>query len=108
MIKDKSKEILRASDDVFRYGCEEMTILLPEQTLKTAAAVAERTRKDIEAAAIEHRGSARGVLTISCGVSAFDKDCTDTGWDAFIKKAEDALSAAGSAGRDRVMSSDPH
>ena len=107
-VADSVRELLRVSDDVFRYGGEEIVILLPEQNIKTTAVVAERIRKDVETMSIENAGSDRGIITISCGVSAFDKDCIDGRWEAVLKKADDALYAAKSAGRNRVVSSSGH
>ncbi len=83
-------------------------IVLPEQNTRTTAVVAERLRKDIETMSIENAGSDRGIITVSCGVSAFDKDCIDSKWGTVLKGADDALYAAKSAGRNRVVSSGGH
>lgn len=107
-VAESIRKLLRVSDDVFRYGGEEIVILLPEQNIKTTAIVAERIRGDIETMSIENAGSDRGVITVSCGVSAFGKDCMDSKWEAVLKRADNALYAAKAAGRNRVRSSDGH
>ncbi len=102
MVGESIKRSLRVSDDVFRYGGEEIVILLPEQDLTSAAVVAERIRKDIENMAVEHNGSVIGVITVSCGVSAFDGECAEKNWEVVLKRADTALYTAKAEGRNRV------
>ena len=104
LVADSIKHSLRVSDDVFRFGGEEIVIILSEQNLEPTVIVAERIRKDIEMHSIEHRAAALGILTISCGVSAFDKECGDTRWEPVLERADRALYLAKAAGRNRVVS----
>jgi diguanylate cyclase (GGDEF)-like protein len=99
------KKTIRASDEVFRYGGEEIVIVaIPEQDLEGTAAMAERMRQGVESLGIEHADSARGRVTISCGVAIFDRRCGDARWEAVLERADRALYAAKESGRNRVCS----
>ena len=80
----------------FRYGGEEMAILLPKTDLERAAQAAERLRKSIEAHKIA------GIrVTVSLGVAQLDGSMEDAG--AFVEKADGALYRAKEGGRNRVV-----
>jgi diguanylate cyclase (GGDEF)-like protein len=79
----------------FRYGGEEMAVLLPKATLEGAVQVAERLRKAIEA----HRIAGIKV-TASFGVADFDTSLAEPA--AFVDKADKALYQAKEGGRNRV------
>ncbi len=97
------KRSIRSSDEIFRYGGEEIVIVaIPEQDLDGTIAVAERMRKGVEALAIGHAGSGSGSVTISCGVAVFDRGCGDSKWEAVLERADRALYAAKESGRNRV------
>lgn len=69
-IADTIRACCRDGDAAYRYGGEEFLIILPEQTLETAALVAERLRGAVAARAIEHKANTpRHVVTISAGAS---------------------------------------
>jgi diguanylate cyclase (GGDEF)-like protein len=97
------KKSVRASDEVFRYGGEEIVIVaVPEQDLRGTVAVAERARKGVESLGIDHSGSGSGRVTISCGVAVFDRGGGDGRWEQVLTRADRALYAAKEAGRNRV------
>jgi diguanylate cyclase (GGDEF)-like protein len=96
------KECLRMSDQVFRFGGEEIVLLLPDQDLDASTGVAERIRAKIEELGIEHRGNSPGIVTISCGVAAFDTDHPEERWETVLDLADKALYMAKSSGRNRV------
>ena len=80
----------------YRYGGEEMAVLLPKADLDGAMAVAERLRAGIEAHKIA------GVkVTASFGVAQFETRLTDP--PAFVEKADLALYKAKESGRNRVV-----
>lgn len=101
-VADALKLSLRTSDDIFRYGGEEIVIVLPEQDIDKTLLVAERLRKDVEALSIEHKGSDKGILTISCGISAFDREHKVDKWEIILDRADKALYSAKAAGRNKV------
>jgi two-component system cell cycle response regulator len=94
----------RTGDGVYRYGGEEFLIVLPEQSLKSATAAAERMRSTIAALAIPSPASvAHGVLTISAGVARLEQ-ADDGDFEVVLKRADLALYRAKQLGRNRVCS----
>jgi diguanylate cyclase (GGDEF)-like protein len=91
-------ETVRGGDTVYRYGGEEFLVLLPEQTLETAALAAERLGGGIEALALRH--PAGGVVTVSVGVAGPAEG--GDGVDDLVGAADAALYAAKRRGRNRV------
>jgi diguanylate cyclase (GGDEF)-like protein len=67
-IADTIREIIRTSDLPFRYGGEELLILLPETNLHDAGFVAEKIRKKIEEITVLKRK-----VTVSIGTSSYNK-----------------------------------
>ncbi len=101
-VAESIKRTIRLSDDIFRFGGEEVIVVLPEQDIASTALAAERIRKDIEALRIEHRSSAQGVVTVSCGVTAFQDDCDTARWEPVVDRADRALYMAKAGGRNQV------
>ncbi len=101
-VADAIRRSVRTSDQIFRYGGEEIVIVLPEQDMENTALVAEKIRANIEALDIQHKGTKGGVLTISCGAAAFDGSNLDLKWEAVLDLADRALYEAKSSGRNRV------
>jgi diguanylate cyclase (GGDEF)-like protein len=60
---------MRANDLVARYGGEEFAVILPNQSLKGAAIVAERIRCRVEALRLPAAGPARHFVTVSIGAA---------------------------------------
>ena len=89
---------LREADMAYRYGGEELLVVLPAGVRRVAAA-AERIRKAVEHAAIPHPGrpGPETVVTLSVGVAAADGDVED-----FLLAADAALYKAKSDGRNRM------
>jgi diguanylate cyclase (GGDEF)-like protein len=100
-VADTIKDSLRLYDNIFRYGGEEIVIILQEQDPELALAVSERLRCDVQAQAVEHKGSDHGLLTISAGVAVFDPARADEGWQAVVERADKALYRAKSKGRNQ-------
>lgn len=87
---------------VYRYGGEEILIILPEQSLETAVIATERVRKRVEQRAIPHGGiNPPGVVTISAGVAALHADGRQN-VEVWLRQADYALYRAKSHGRNRV------
>ena len=93
---------LRSIDILGRYGGEEFIILLPETVASGGLQVAERLRESIEK--MERVSiTKKSPLTVSMGVASLNSnnDPAQT-LDMLIKRADQALYAAKSAGRNSV------
>jgi diguanylate cyclase (GGDEF)-like protein/PAS domain S-box-containing protein len=86
---------LRAADVLARWGGEEFLILVPHCTVQDAAKLAEKLRILVESEPF----SGVGQVTCSFGVAGLQPDEPQ---DAWLKRVDDALYAAKSAGRNRV------
>jgi diguanylate cyclase (GGDEF)-like protein/PAS domain S-box-containing protein len=92
----------RTSDAVYRYGGEELLVLLAEQTLEAALIVAERMRAAVHGLGFEHADSPTGVVTISIGAALCPQAAETDPADA-IRRADRALYAAKAQGRNCVV-----
>jgi diguanylate cyclase (GGDEF)-like protein len=92
----------RTSDAVYRYGGEELAVIMTEQTLQSAGTALERIRRAVQSAGIEHPDSPTApVVTISVGVAnRRDGDASD-GRDV-LNRADAALYRAKVNGRNQV------
>ncbi len=96
--------LMRSADRLFRYGGEEILLLMPETGLEGAAVVADRLRAGLEAAAIAHAHTRRQVVTVSGGVAEGGFRHEPEGWKAVIEHADRALYKAKNEGRNKVES----
>jgi diguanylate cyclase (GGDEF)-like protein len=100
-VSDVMRATLRAQDVVARFGGEEFVALLPDTAEEAGAEVAERLRRAIAAGAAN---SQVGVVTASIGVSGLDVTANSApDLERALQRADRALYAAKSAGRDRVQ-----
>jgi len=95
-------ESVRPSDFVFRYGGEEMLLILVEADAATAEQVAESIRAKVAQARIQAPGGESISLTVSIG-GALAKGKID--YESVIAEADKALYRAKHAGRNQVMMS---
>jgi diguanylate cyclase (GGDEF)-like protein len=93
-----SRHALRDHDIMGRLGGEEFALALPGTDLAGAVQVAERLRESIKQAPVITSGASHA-MTVSIGVVLIDPNETLT---AALARADHALYAAKSAGRDRV------
>jgi diguanylate cyclase (GGDEF)-like protein len=98
MIASTIRGVLRAGDSAYRYGGEELLLVLRDVGAAEAVAIAERVRSAVERAAFSHPSSEAGVLTVSIGVAAGHED---TG--QLLARADAALYDAKRLGRNRVI-----
>lgn len=101
--------LVRADDNVSRYGGEEFLVIMPYTDKAAALSVAERLRGEINALKLPHVASPLGYLTISIGVATLDSESVLAAdgpqhmiASALINKADTALYAAKRQGRNRV------
>ncbi|MBB3211478.1 diguanylate cyclase (GGDEF)-like protein [Herbaspirillum sp. Sphag1AN] len=90
---------LRKMDLFARYGGEEFIILLPETDLDQGLMVAEKLRSELSVGEFSIEPGKTIAVTASFGVSALTDQET---LDQLISRADEALYAAKSGGRNRV------
>ena len=92
---------MRTNDLVARYGGEEFAVILPNQSLKGAATVAERIRTRVEQLRLPNRQQADEHVTVSIGaataVAGPDNDASE-----LVAIADVALYRAKHMGRNRI------
>jgi len=89
---------LRSGDVAYRFGGEELLLIMPDTALGEAMTASERVREAVQRAAIPHPGGTGGVLTVSIGLAA-DHDQAAT----LLARADAALYEAKHDGRNRVV-----
>lgn len=98
---------VRASDVAARYGGEEFVVLLPNTLVESAQLLAERIRGAISVSDFDLPSGESVKITISIGIAEVrpqaDEEDLKTLGDSLIARADVALYAAKSAGRDRVI-----
>ena len=92
------------SDLLARYGGEEFVVLLPNTDAEGTYTVAERVRAAIEARQEPHIKSAKGIVTISVGMTSFIPS-QDAKPSHYIEMADQALYEAKRGGRNQVRRS---
>ena len=92
---------MRANDLVARYGGEEFAVILPNQSLKGAAIVAERIRSRVERLQVPNRNATAGHVTVSIG-AATALAAADSSPSQLVAIADAALYRAKHMGRNRI------
>jgi len=95
------QDVVRKVDVCGRLGGEEFAVLLPDAQLGTALAVAERLRTALDRALHPAPGTIRVAYTVSIGVAMLEEDESFAG---LMARADAALYAAKTGGRNRVAS----
>lgn len=98
------RETVRTADVAARLGGEEFVLLLPDTGLDGAMAVTERLRERVRRGEITLENGSVVRFTVSAGVAEL---APDEGMDSLLKRADDALYRAKSAGRDRALAAEP-
>ena len=89
---------LRQGDRLYRYGGEELVLLLPDTGSEGAQQAAERARAAVQDMALDHKDSPLNVLTLSAGAAA---GCEDD-WQSLVAQADERLYQAKEGGRNKV------
>ncbi len=103
-IAETAKRTLRETDTLARIGGEEFVVLMPETEEGMAMQVAERLREAIENQEVVSVDGRIIRYTVSAGVTAMHTDDASIG--SILKRADNALYTAKSAGRNRVCKAD--
>jgi diguanylate cyclase (GGDEF)-like protein len=96
---------LRDGDSAYRYGGEQLLVLLPEQGEDGGVIVAHRCRAAVAALGIPHpRSDVGDRVTVSAGVAELEGSTAEA-LEAWLRRADLALYAAKAAGRNGVARS---
>ena len=98
LVAERARASLRAADCMARLGGDEFAVLLPETTLAQACVVGEKLQAGLP------RHGAQSALTLSIGVTTTQDE---EPFKATLARADAALYAAKSAGRDKVIALAP-
>ncbi len=103
-LADVLKQVCRRPRDlVARYGGEELAVILPETHAAGAIQVARDIQQLLRARNLVHADNlGRSVVTLSAGICAVQPSPSDTA-ESLVSRADQALYAAKSDGRDRVF-----
>ncbi len=88
---------VRPGDRVYRFGGEELLLILDDVTEQDAIAIAQRVRLAVKKLAIDHPRGVDGVLTASLGLAVGDQE-----FGSLLGRADAALYQAKRAGRNCV------
>lgn len=91
---------LRQSDIAYRYGGEEILIVMPASNAAEAARRMEGIATRLQALNIPWGNKVLPAITISAGIASLPEHGTDA--EALLRAADNALYAAKQAGRNRV------
>jgi diguanylate cyclase (GGDEF)-like protein len=95
--------VLRTTDTAYRYGGEEIVVLLRETGLEDAVAAAERLREAVSAISLADHPQVS--VSTSAGVAA--RHSTMSHYTGLVAQADKALYEAKRLGRDRVAVAGP-
>ncbi len=100
-VADLLQRELRASDVAGRYGGDELIVVLPQNSARGAAALAQRWRKRVEETDFELTDGRRAKITLSIGIAQYRNEFVTP--DDMIAAADAALYEAKQRGRNRVV-----
>jgi diguanylate cyclase (GGDEF)-like protein len=102
-VVDQLKASIRKSDRIYRYGGDELLLLLPMTQVDDARGLCERLVEGIAESEIDHPGSPLGALTLSCGVSGVAAGNRRLlNWRQVFDEADNALYRVKRGGRNGV------
>jgi len=101
------KKTIRQSVEAFRYGGEEIVVLLPTVDVDGAVVSGERVCQMVRNLAIPHPKGIDGSVSISVGVTACSKANPMETWREVLEQADQALYQAKKSGRNRVVAYQP-
>jgi diguanylate cyclase (GGDEF)-like protein len=102
MIAGIARGALRAGDSAYRFGGEELLLVMRGVQMEDALKVAQRVRAAVERAAVPHPQGERGILTVSIGVAVGNGEVGE-----LLAGADAALYDAKRGGRNRVVAASP-
>lgn len=93
---------IRKCDRLYRYGGEELLLLLPETSAEGGECLAQRLVQGLADCRIPHERHPLKVVTVSGGISCPAEEASDEPWHDVVQRADRALYQAKRQGRNRV------
>ena len=100
-VADMIKASVRYSDYCFRYGGEEISVVLPDAAADGARMRAEAIRIAAQSLEVAYPGRKMMRITLSIGVALFPEHGSDA--ESLLRAADEALYEAKGCGRNRVI-----
>ena len=88
-----AEHLRRLGDAAFRFGGDEMAVLLPECTAEYAESLAESIRAAVEAIG----------CSVSVGIATVGEEDTNTDWRVLVANANEAMYEAKRLGKNQVV-----
>lgn len=99
-VADLLKAAFRKTDLLYRYGGEEMVIIMPETNIEGAIIPVQRLRRTVEEYDFEYNG-VKSKVTVSIGLTMNFQEFNTAA--EILKSADEALYQAKETGRNRVV-----
>ena len=99
-VADLMKQSFRKTDFLYRYGGEELVIIMPETNIEGAIIPVQRLRSSVENYNFEYNGI-NAKVTVSIGLTMNYSGLSST--TDILKSADEALYKAKESGRNRVI-----
>ena len=97
------RDTIRAEDEVFRYGGDEIAVVLVDGAYDAVHRVGDEVSRGMAALRIPHSESPLGIVTVSVGGASQDPTAAArTSWQDLLARADAALYRAKRAGRNRI------
>jgi diguanylate cyclase (GGDEF)-like protein len=93
---------IRTADRLYRYGGEEILMILPETTLHGTLILVERILESFADLRLAHERSPSGFVTLSCGVACHTEYSQFATWQNMFDHADRSLYAAKHRGRNQL------
>jgi len=101
------KSAIRQTDEAFRYGGEEIVVLLTAQDIEGAVITGKRLCKQVTELNLPHPKGVEGRVSISVGVTACCESNAPKTWKEALEQADQAMYQAKKSGRNQVVAYQP-
>lgn len=101
LVAQVARRVIREGDILVRYGGEEFYAILPGAAVEDARVIGERLRQIVASSSVMD-GDQAVKTTVSIGITSYP-EMAATSEDALLERADEALYAAKSGGRNRVV-----
>jgi diguanylate cyclase (GGDEF)-like protein len=93
---------IRTCDRLYRYGGEEILLIMPETTLYGALILADRSLAGLAEQKMPHEKSPFRFVTLSCGVASQAEENGYDSWEGLVDLADRGLYVSKNNGRNRA------